>query len=153
MLQQAPTAFGSDYETASKLTEEHFAERVRDDDENFISGAFIDSILVGTCGGRRDQDLKRRHIGYVWGMYLQPAQRGSGLAARLLTSTLSRLQTLAGLEVIQLAVTRDNLAAEALYRQAGFIEYGIEPAALKVDGQNYDERLMWLPLNADQQQS
>lgn len=147
MLKEAPTAFGADYESSTSLSEEHFAQRVSNDDDNFISGAFVDSSLVGTCGGRRDPDVKRRHIGYVWGMYLQPEHRGSGLAVQLLNTTLTRLQALAGLEVIQLAVTKGNLAAEALYRQAGFIEYGIEPAALKVAGRNYDERLMWLPVD------
>lgn len=150
MLREAPSAFGSDYESAQQLTVEDFRHRVRNDADNFITGTFSGSLLIGSCGGRRDPDAKRRHIGYIWGMYLQPDHRGGGLANEMLDTTLKRLKQMPGLEVIQLAVTAGNTAAEQLYETAGFLEYGIEPAALKVDQHTYDERLMWLPLSPDQ---
>ena len=149
MLRQAPSAFGSDYENARKLSSDDFRQRVRNDADNFITGAFSGSALIGSCGGRRDPDAKRHHIGYVWGTYLQPQHRGNGLARQLLEATLNRLRLMSGLELIQLAVTAGNTAAENLYLTNGFRDYGLEPAALKVDGQDYDERLMWLPLHAD----
>lgn len=146
MLREEPSSFGSDYESALKLAEQDFRDRADYTEDKFIIGAFAAEDLVGSCGGRRDPDLKRRHIGYIWGMYLQAQHRGSGTAARLLTTTIDRLRQLPDLELIQLAVTAGNRAAERLYLSAGFREYGVEPAALKVDGKNYDERLMWLPL-------
>lgn len=148
MLRDEPTAFGSNYESTAQLPPQHFIERTRNDEENFIIGAFADNTLVGSCGGRRDDDVKRRHIGMIWGMYLHPDHRGDGGAAAMLRMTIKRLVALPGLEQIQLAVTVGNQAAERLYRSAGFEEYGREPAALKVDGRNYDELLMWLPVTA-----
>jgi RimJ/RimL family protein N-acetyltransferase len=147
MLRDEPTAFGSNYESAAQLPLQHFIERTRNDEENFIIGAFTGNTLVGSCGGRRDDDVKRRHIGMIWGMYLHPDHRGDGRAAAMLRVTIERLVALPGLEQIQLAVTVGNQAAERLYRSAGFKEYGREPAALKVDGRNYDELLMWLPVS------
>lgn len=150
MLRQVPSAFGSDYESAAQLTVDDFRQRVQNDADNFITGAFSDSTLIGSCGGRRDPAAKRRHIGYVWGMYLQPKFRGTGLSRQLLDTTLIKLRQLPGLELIQLAVTAGNTAAENLYLKAGFRDYGIEPAALKIGEQAYDERLMWLPIRKDQ---
>ena len=103
-------------------------------------------MLVGTCGAYRETDPKRRHIAAVWGMYVSPEHRGKSLARRLLDVTIERLRALDGVEQVQLAVTAGNEPAERVYQSAGFAAYGREPAALKVDGVDYDELLMSLPL-------
>ena len=146
MLREEPTAFGSDYESALALSEHDFRQRTQYSADKFIVGAFADDDLVGSCGGRRDPDIKRQHIGYIWGMYLSAQYRGNGAAAAMLAAAIDGLKQLPDLELIQLAVTAGNRAAEQLYLNAGFREYGVEPAALKVNGKNHDERLMWLPL-------
>ena len=142
MLKQSPTAFGSDYAESAALPLDHFRERAREDPENFIVGAFDGEALVGSAGAFREQTAKRRHIATVVGMYVHPDYRRRGIAARLLTAVVTRLENLPGLEQIQLSVTVGNDGALALYRQAGFEEYGREPDALKVDGSNYDEFLL-----------
>jgi RimJ/RimL family protein N-acetyltransferase len=148
MLHNEPSAFGSDYERAITLPESYFIDRTRNDPENFIIGAFADNELIGSCGGFRETDAKRRHIALVIGMYLRPEHRGTGQAARLLEAVLERLRDLEGVEQVQLAVSAGNQAAETLYRRAGFTPYGREPAALKVSGEYFDEILMSLPLQA-----
>ena len=45
---------------------------------------------------------------------------------------------------VHLAVTASNGAAVALYEHLGFIRYGTEPRALKVNGRYLDEHLMVL---------
>lgn len=146
MLREEPTAFGADYESTLALPVSHFRNRTQYAEDNFIIGAFAATDLVGSCGGRREQSFKRQHIGYIWGMYLRAQHRGSGTAAAMISAAIEGLKQLPGLELIQLAVTAGNRSAQQLYLNAGFQEYGIERAALKVDGKNYDERLMWLPL-------
>ena len=146
MLREEPTSFGSDYNSALALSERDFRQRTQYATDKFIVGAFAAADLVGSCGGRRDPDVKRQHIGYIWGMYLRAQHRGTGAAATMLAATIEGLTRLPDLELIQLAVTAGNRSAEQLYLNAGFQEYGVEHAALKVDGKNYDERLMWLPL-------
>ena len=46
------------------------------------------------------------------------------------------------LEVIQLAVVSGNDAALRLYNRLGFVQYGVEPNALKQEGRYFDEILM-----------
>ena len=52
-------------------------------------------------------------------------------------------------ELIQLAVVRDNDQARRLYERLGFVEYGIEKKALKHDGRYYDEVLMAKDFTSD----
>jgi ribosomal protein S18 acetylase RimI-like enzyme len=51
-----------------------------------------------------------------------------------------------GLMMLTLSVTVGNTAARALYRQAGFCSYGIEPDSLRVGATLFDEEMMALHL-------
>ena len=145
MLRESPTAFGADYAESASRPLDHFRDRTRDEPENFILGAFIPDALVGSAGAFREETPKRRHIATVVGMYVHPEHRRRGIAAKLLNAVVERLERLHGLEQIQLSVTAGNEGALSLYRQAGFEIYGREPAALKVDGIDYDELLLSRP--------
>ena len=48
------------------------------------------------------------------------------------------------IEQIHLTVVSSNKAANSLYASFGFVTYGIEKNALKVDGTYFDEELMVL---------
>ena len=146
MLQESPTAFSADYSDAQRLEPEHFVERARFEDGNFIVGAFDADQLIGCATGFRETGAKRCHIANVFGMYVHPAYRGCGLGRELLHAVIEGLKKLDGLQQILIAVTAGNEAAEALYRSYGFIAYGTERAAIKVDGVDYDEVLMQLIL-------
>jgi hypothetical protein len=39
-------------------------------------------------------------------------------------------------------VTAENSAAADLYRRVGFVDYGVEPRALRYAGRDYDEALL-----------
>lgn len=147
MLGESPTAFRSDRREAARRPLSHFMARARDEPGNFIIGAFAEARLVGSAGGYRDPEPKRRHLATVVGMYVLPDHRGAGLGGRLLEAVLERLRALPGLEYVQLGVTAGNERALRLYERAGFTVYGREPAALKVAGVNHDELLMSLKLN------
>ena len=43
---------------------------------------------------------------------------------------------------LQCSVTSENTVAANLYQRLGFVAYGVEPRALRVDGQYYDEDLL-----------
>ena len=53
-----------------------------------------------------------------------------------------------GVELLQLVVISDNLAARRLYEGLGFVEYGVEWHATKYRGRYHDDMLMVLPLRA-----
>jgi ribosomal protein S18 acetylase RimI-like enzyme len=148
-LQAAPTAFGSSYETEVSARADKYRDRLTGSAENYVLGAFSSEQLVGMVGFVRETTPKRQHIGSVWGMYVTPKFRRHGLGRRLLIGVIERAQALAGIEHVLLTVVSDNDAAQALYRSLGFEPWGTEPAALKVDGVDYDDIHMLLRLRKD----
>jgi ribosomal protein S18 acetylase RimI-like enzyme len=80
-------------------------------------------------------------------MYVRPGSRKFGVGRRLVETVLDLAPE--WIEVIQLAVVRDNEPARRLYIRLGFVEYGIEARALKQDGRYYDEVLMAKNLKPD----
>ena len=90
--------------------------------------------------------LKRRHIALLWGVYVRPPARGTGLARALVEAAIETAR--GGAEHLRLTVGTHNAAAERLYRSLGFTEYGIEPAGRRVGGRDIHDRLMTLDLTA-----
>jgi len=142
-LRTNPEAFGSTYEREAKFTRETIAARIRPTDDKFVLGAFDDSCaLVGIVTFVRDEGLKVRHKGSIYGMYVAPESRRQGQGRALITELLARARTLEGLEQVHLSVVSDNDRARQLYRSLGFEIYGVEPHALLADGKYSDEDLM-----------
>jgi len=138
-LADAPEAFGSDVATESASPVDAFANTLR---SGYVAGAFAGERLVAIAGFRALEREKTRHRGDIWGVYVAPDARGTGVGRRLMEHVLDYART----QVLQvhLAVTASNAAAVALYEHLGFIRYGTEPRALKVNGRYLDEHLMVL---------
>lgn len=113
----------------------------------FVLGGFSEGGLVGTVGFFRQPWEKKRHQGAIWGVYVAPEARGSGLGRALLGEAVARARRLPGLEQIHLSVAVGGVAAHRLYAALGFVEYGREPRALKVGNAYDDEILMVLDLD------
>src|SRR5262249_2308 len=146
-LREHPNAFGRTPEEVDSV--EVWTERLRIDggsDVDFLLGAVDAETLVGTVGCHRDRGAKQRHIAYIWGMYVVPEQRGTGLGRRLLLAALDRVPTWPDVEHVWLDVTIGNAAARALYASCGFTSIAVKPRALKVGDYYFDEELMALPL-------
>jgi RimJ/RimL family protein N-acetyltransferase len=123
------------------------AERIGSGEgEDFVMGVFVENQLVGMAGFYRHAKEKTRHRGSIWGVYIQPAFRGRGIAHSLLSALLNRVCIQPGLEQITLAVSTEQSAARALYLRLGFKPYAIESKALKVDGVYVDEEWMTLAI-------
>jgi RimJ/RimL family protein N-acetyltransferase len=80
----------------------------------------------------------------IWGVYLTPTYRGKGIAKNLLTATLDRIKTYPDLRQVTLAVSAKQRSAWRLYHSAGFKEFGLERAALKIGDHFVDEYWMVL---------
>jgi ribosomal protein S18 acetylase RimI-like enzyme len=107
--------------------------------QSFLLGAFHDGELAGTAGFYREQELKSRHKGRVWGVYVTAACRGRGMGRALMGGLLDRARACPGLEQIILTVTTEQTAAVRLYASLGFQKFGREPRALCIDGRYLDE--------------
>jgi RimJ/RimL family protein N-acetyltransferase len=141
-LKNNPEAFASSWEDETAKPCSWWMERLQ---ANTVFGGWIDDLsLLGTAGFRVHDVAKLRHKGILWGMYVRPDARGSGLAAALVRQVIEHARPL--VEEICLTVVASNAAAHRLYSAAGFEPYGIERRALKVGDAYYDEVLMALPL-------
>jgi ribosomal protein S18 acetylase RimI-like enzyme len=75
-----------------------------------------------------------------------PAHRRRGVGRALLHAAIAQARATRGVRQLKLGVNASNAAALALYRAAGFETYGVEPAALAIDGLFHDEALCMLRL-------
>ncbi|WP_426442198.1 N-acetyltransferase family protein [Bradyrhizobium genosp. P] len=137
-LRSNPEAFGSAFETESIRPVGWFAERL--EGGAVMLGAFQAHELVGTIGFMVADGPKRQHKGAFVGMYVRQAARRAGVGRRLLDAALELAAQ--SVELVQLIVVKGNEPALRLYQSAGFLEYGLERHALKIDGRYYDDILM-----------
>ncbi|UFX48325.1 GNAT family N-acetyltransferase [Bradyrhizobium sp. 41S5] len=137
-LRFSPEAFGSAYETESVHPGEWFADRLTSG--AVILGAFRDGELAGIVGFVAAEGPKRQHKGALVSMYVRQASRRGGVGRLLVESALEF--AVQSVELVQLAVVKGNEPAVRLYRSMGFVEYGLEQHALKIDGRYYDDILM-----------
>ena len=148
-LRDDPESFGSSYE---EILERGIAGatqslRKRDtspDDATF--GAFEGGTLVGIAGFRREEEVKKRHKGVIWGMYVPREMRGKGIGKALLQAAIAYAKTLTQLEQINLSVVLTSREARQLFISLGFEPYGLERHALKLHDRYFDHELMTLHL-------
>lgn len=142
-LRRHPEAFGASWEDEAAKPLAWFAERL---ERNAVFGASLDAAaLVGTAGLLVPDAAKLRHKAVLWGVFVQPQARGTGLAAALVARVLEQARGI--VEEVRLTVVASNPAAVRLYTRAGFRQYGLERRALKVGNEYHDELLMALQLS------
>jgi RimJ/RimL family protein N-acetyltransferase len=145
-LERHPEAFSASWEDESAKPTSWWAERLQ---ASTVFGGWIgDSPLLGVAGFHVSGAAKLRHKGILWGMYVRPEGRGSGLAASLVQRVIEHARPL--VEEIGLTVVASNQAAHRLYSAAGFEPYGLDRRGLKVGDAYYDHVLMALPLREPQ---
>jgi len=142
-LQNNPEAFSSSYEDSVQTPLNEVEKRIKNEKDNYILGAFTENgQLVGMAGFRREQGIKLKHKGMIWGVYVSTKHRGKGIAYSLLREILTRGKEIEGLMQIYLGVIQSNKVAVRLYKKLGFEAYGIEKNAIRYKDQGYDEELM-----------
>jgi ribosomal protein S18 acetylase RimI-like enzyme len=145
-LRQDPIAFASSYEDERDTPLATVAERLVPTGDRAIVGGFDGERLVGLAAWHREEMRKLQHKGFVWGVYVDKAHRGRGLAKRLLEAVICLARQADGIVLLNLTAYADNHAAIALYESVGFVIYGREPAAICVDGMLHDDVHMALRL-------
>jgi RimJ/RimL family protein N-acetyltransferase len=144
-----PTAFTSDAATEVKRDAFSYVGRLgldRPEGGQFVIGAWRGKTLVGAIGCERDRRAKVRHLGHVIGTMVRAEERGRGLGRALLDAAIAEARRAEGIEMLTLTVTAGNAPAIRLYERAGFVRYGTQPRAIRVDGRDLDKDLMVLVL-------
>jgi RimJ/RimL family protein N-acetyltransferase len=144
-LRDHPEAFSAAWEEECLQPLSWFAERL---ENSVVLGAWRGDTLVGIAGLFVPLSPRQRHKNVLWGFYVQPQVRGTGLAQELLGRIISHAATRA--EEILLNVAASNGPALRLYKNAGFQEYGLERRAFKTGDRYDDDILMSLTLSPAQ---
>ncbi|CAN5575345.1 GNAT family N-acetyltransferase [soil metagenome] len=147
-LNSDPYAFSSSPEDDSTRDIDVLRERFGNfSNSNFILGCFEGDKIIGVVGFARESYLKRNHIGFIWGMYVDMSFRGKKFGSELFRKCIEEASKCDGLEIIELGVAESNISAVSLYKNNGFVEYGKEIDAIKYNGKYYDEYLMYKRVN------
>lgn len=144
-LKEHPDVFGASFEEEQGTPVEDIINLFRNQYsslENFILGSFINTELVGIVGFWREQSLKKRHKGWIWGLYVLPKARQQRVGKALMLEAIARAKALPELEQIHITATTHNTKAKHLYESLGFEIYGIERRSLKLSNQYLDDALM-----------
>ncbi|HKE92745.1 MAG TPA: GNAT family N-acetyltransferase, partial [Povalibacter sp.] len=142
-------AFSASYADEMNRTEAEIATRVTPaaDGSLCVFGAWIDEQLAGIVAFIRPQRAKLQHGAGVAGMYVAPELRRRRVGRDLLDAVIAHARSV-GVRQLKLSVNAVNSGARRLYESAGFECYGVEPAALQIDGTYYDEAHYFLHLPA-----
>jgi ribosomal protein S18 acetylase RimI-like enzyme len=138
-LREFPSAFASSYEEECDLALPSIAERLEPRNDRAVFGAFLDQLLAGIVGLRRETPRKLAHKAYIWGMYVAPGGRRRGIGRELIAHALASASSELRVRQVNLGVNARNEAALAMYREMGFTEFGREPCFMLVDGVAHDE--------------
>lgn len=119
-----PESFGSGYETQSKLPKLMFEEALeRPYDDRFLIGAFAGEELIGICGfipfDSNNKDMT--HTGEIIQVYVRPAYSGRKVGLSLVSKVVDEAFELRDIGQIVLGVKEDNISANRVYEQAGFV--------------------------------
>ncbi|MEB0045005.1 MULTISPECIES: GNAT family N-acetyltransferase [unclassified Pseudomonas] len=137
-----PQAFTSSVRERAAMPLSWWASRLSSQ-LDVVLGAFEDGTLAGIVGLAFDPREKARHKATLFGLYVSGNVRQRGLGFELVQAALAEAQNRAGLRLIQLTVTAGNDAAFKLYQRSGFVQFGLEPMAVRVGEEYFDKLHMW----------
>jgi len=117
-LGDTPEAYGSTYEESLNWSARHWRKVAKN--WNYYLGECDGDVRGMASGGYNDAHPGTR---WLYGMYVSPSQRGSGLANQLVDAVVSRARG-EGAKEIFLHVTKSVARARAFYTKVGFVENG-----------------------------
>jgi ribosomal protein S18 acetylase RimI-like enzyme len=112
-----------------------------------VLGLFKEQCLAGVAGISFDKRDKARHKATLFGMYVLSHFRSSGIGRQLVVSALEHARNRDGIKLVQLTVTDGNRAAQTLYANCGFEQFGLEPFAVAVGDEFVSKSHMWYNLD------
>jgi ribosomal protein S18 acetylase RimI-like enzyme len=143
------TAFTSTFEERATKTPDWWIKRLQDPTTITIGAFDAGDALIGTVRLEAFQRLRERHKMHLAAMYVMRDYAGKGVGRKLVDEALAESRKMAGIEIMSLTVTADNLPAVRLYGKVGFQEFGREPRAVKTPAAYLDKLHMWRPVSAD----
>jgi ribosomal protein S18 acetylase RimI-like enzyme len=116
-------------------------------DRDHVVAAEQDGVILGVGGFSRVAGQKLEHKALIWGMYVRPEARGTGVADAIMRALIEHAR--GRVRQLQLTVMSNNGRARAFYERHGFVLYATEPQAVRQGTEYRDESSMWLLLADD----
>jgi ribosomal protein S18 acetylase RimI-like enzyme len=148
-LERYPRAFGETPREWEAVTLEEVEGRIQkalQSQYRALIGAFDEEALVGMLLLDRPEREKTRHKAYIYSVYVTPAYHKQGIGKKLIAAAIEIAYQMEGLERLVLYVESENQVAIHLYQACGFQIIGVEPQAMKYQGQAIDMAMMVLEL-------
>jgi RimJ/RimL family protein N-acetyltransferase len=151
MLEVAPWAFSATPESDKGLDADFMAASLAGEESAVfaVEGEGDGSAppeLVATAGIVRASPEKFAHRARVWGVFVEPEQRGRGLGRAVMAAAVDLARTWEGVDFVDLAVSERSPAGRSLYEALGFEAWGREPEVTVHAGRRWDEIHMTLRL-------
>ena len=102
--------------------------------------------LVAMAGISRESRAKQRHRSSIWGVYVAPGHRGRGFGRSIVAACIDHAHAWPAVEWVTLSVSAEGQAARSLYESLGFVVWGTEPDALRIEGVAIAQHHMMLRL-------
>lgn len=134
-----PYTFAEEIAQAIARTAADHAQALSPAAETSTFGAFDGDVLVGMAA-LTPKRPPFDHIAKLSSVFVKESHRGRGTADRLI-ATVEQAAAERGVARITLAVAVQNEAARRFYDRIGYVPYGIEPCAMRLEGKFVDEEL------------
>lgn len=147
-LRTDPQAFLSSLSKESEYADQKWQQRVQSASEGINSWMYFARLkgkLVGMIGGYRDENDQKNHTAQIWGVFVNPDQRGKGISKKLMVTLIDRLSQNPDINTLKLEVNTDQKSASKLYESFGFISTNTISIQLG-DGQFHEVTEMEKPL-------
>ncbi len=138
-LENHPLAFAASVDDDRGLSLDFVRAALAADHEQAVFGHFAATTLFGMVGVVRETRVKRRHAALLWGMYVAPQVRRTGVGRALLTAAITHARRWPSVQQLRLSVTDAAADAQRMYEAAGFRCWGRDPRALEWQGHFADE--------------
>ena len=146
-LQNSPIAFSADYQKNFNHPAKYWEDLLspHPDESTMFIGEY-EGKLIAMSGMMRGTSPKTQHGAWIWGVYVNPSWRGLHIAEEIIHSSIDWAKA-RNVILVKLGVAAINHPAIRCYERCGFQVYGTEPRAVCVDGEYYDEYLMFKSLD------
>jgi GNAT superfamily N-acetyltransferase len=136
MLRDAPEGFHADLSEVAGWGEAEW-RRSMPSLPNARFGLFARGSIAGSACFFREKAVKLAHKGWMTAVYVAPALRGRGWGRKLTRAVIEHAR-----QHVDVLLTGASPAGAPVYKAEGFVTYGIERDASRVNGQSIDDELM-----------
>ena len=136
MLTRDPEGFHADSDEAQHRTLKQWRDSIPAP-PGALFGLYVGDRLAGSALFVAEKAPKLAHKGWMLAVYVAPDLRGQGWGGRLVQALIEHAR-----QHVDVLLTGASVAGTPVYRAHGFVTYGIERDASRVNGKSIDDELM-----------